>query len=97
MIIRFNGSGWLFPFTMGVAKYIQKHKHHQVTKYAGISAGSFIASMVILDVDMDKLLEETIEDYQKCKCNPFLIKSCLLKFLDQYIPDDVTGGGVGQD
>jgi predicted acylesterase/phospholipase RssA len=50
MLICFSGSGWMFPFHFGVAKYVQDHRV-PFTRFAGVSGGAAVALTLACGLD----------------------------------------------
>lgn len=90
MFIKFAGAGWLFPFYFGAAHYLGKRLDLTHAKAGGVSAGSVVATMLLLRIDFEKVLREILTEYDSMKYNPFLIKSCLQDVLSRIVPHDTT-------
>lgn len=92
VFIKFDGAGWLFPFYFGAAQYLSKRidMEDAKVKVGGVSAGSVVATMLLLRVDFEKILKEILNEYDIMKYNPFLIKNCLRNVLSQIIPQETS-------
>lgn len=92
--IRFAGGGWLFPFYFGVAKSLGAHVDMGKIRVGGVSAGSVVAAMLLLGVDMEKVLVDVIKRYKETRYNPFLIRDCLEKALGDMVDGQGDEGAM---
>jgi hypothetical protein len=68
--ISFGGGGYLYPFYLGVAKYIQEHFDCTDMKFGGVSAGSVVATCMSMDIPVEGIFEKITHLHSK---NPFNI------------------------
>ncbi len=90
LYLKFNGAGWLFSFYIGVAQCLREYidiKNDKI-KIAGVSAGSIIATLLILELDFNHIYEEIIAKYEELKYNPFKMKNILHDVLLKYISEN---------
>ncbi|KAJ0734302.1 putative triacylglycerol lipase [Helianthus annuus] len=87
----FSAAGLLFPYHLGVAKFlIEKGYIKDTTPLAGSSAGAIVCAVVASGASMEEALEATKVLAQDCRSRgtAFRLGAVLRDVLEQFLPDD---------
>lgn len=86
----FDSSGWLYLYHFGVAKYLQQHcdLSSPDIKYFGSSAGSLVAAVLLLGIDIDEVVEQVLSHIECCQANPFHMIKAVEDTIEALTPDD---------
>ncbi|KAF7143086.1 hypothetical protein RHSIM_Rhsim05G0119100 [Rhododendron simsii] len=88
----FSAAGLLFPYHLGVAKFlIEKGYIKDTTPLAGSSAGAIVCAVVASGASMEEALEATKILAEDCRRRgtAFRLGAVLKDVLEQFLPDDV--------
>lgn len=86
----FGGGGILAVFHCGVASYLQEHCYDSLQrhKFAGVSAGSIVATALSLNVRIETLVEDLIEAVQSSSF--WNLSSRVHEIVKARVPEDVS-------
>lgn len=87
----FSAAGLLFPYHLGVAKFlIEKGYIKDTTPLAGSSAGAIVCAVVASGASMEEALEATKVLAEDCRSNgtAFRLGAVLRDVLEQFLPHD---------
>ncbi|XP_002273436.3 uncharacterized protein LOC100249796 [Vitis vinifera] len=88
----FSAAGLLFPYHLGVAKFlIEKGYIKETTPLAGSSAGAIVCAVIASGASMEEALRATkiLADNCREKGTAFRLGAVLRDVLDKFLPDDV--------
>ncbi|KAC9735352.1 hypothetical protein R6Q59_018564 [Mikania micrantha] len=87
----FSAAGLLFPYHLGVAKFLIENGYiKDTTPLAGSSAGAIVCAVVASGASMEEALEATKVLAQDCRSRgtAFRLGAVLRDVLEQFLPDD---------
>ncbi|KAK1313751.1 hypothetical protein QJS10_CPA06g02443 [Acorus calamus] len=88
----FSAAGLLFPYHLGVARFLlEKGYIKETTPLAGSSAGAVVSAVIASGSSMDEALKATKVLAENCRLNgtAFRLGVVLRDVLDKFLPDDV--------
>ncbi|XP_022149306.1 patatin-like phospholipase domain-containing protein 2 [Momordica charantia] len=88
----FSAAGLVFPYHLGVAKFlIEKGYIKETTPLAGASAGAIVCAVIASGASMEEALQATKLLAEDCRSRgtAFRLGAVLREVLDKFLPDDV--------
>ncbi|XP_023513040.1 patatin-like phospholipase domain-containing protein 2 [Cucurbita pepo subsp. pepo] len=88
----FSAAGLLFPYHLGVAKFLIEHSYiKETTPLAGASAGAIVCAVIASGASMKEALEATKLLAEDCRSRgtAFRLGAVLREVLEKFLPDDV--------
>ncbi|CAI9103897.1 OLC1v1002485C1 [Oldenlandia corymbosa var. corymbosa] len=87
----FSAAGLLFPYHLGVAKYLLENGYiKETTPLAGSSAGAIVCAVIASGATMEEALKATkiLSDNCRLKGTAFRLGAVLRGVLEEFLPDD---------
>ncbi|KGN57568.1 patatin-like phospholipase domain-containing protein 2 [Cucumis sativus] len=88
----FSAAGLLFPYHLGVAKFLLENAYiKETTPLAGASAGAIVCAVIASGASMQEALQATKILAEDCRSRgtAFRLGAVLREVLDKFLPDDV--------
>ncbi|KAA0039072.1 patatin-like phospholipase domain-containing protein 2 [Cucumis melo var. makuwa] len=88
----FSAAGLLFPYHLGVAKFLLENSYiKETTPLAGASAGAIVCAVIASGASMQEALQATKLLAEDCRSRgtAFRLGAVLREVLDKFLPDDV--------